>query len=78
MVIACNQPLFALAKTIQLAWKDRTGDDKLVVMLGGLHIKQVALKAFWQWMGWSSVTSGDQYEQEKSGIAYQLFTHYEY
>ena len=37
MVIACDQPLSSLAKTIQWAQKDSAGEDNLVVKLGGLH-----------------------------------------
>lgn len=60
VVIACDQPLFALAKTIQWAQKDSAGEDKLVVMLGGLHIEQAALKAIGTWLagsGWVEVIS---------------------
>ena len=35
VVIACDQPLFALAKTIQWAQKDSAGEDNLVVILVG-------------------------------------------
>ena len=45
VVIACNQPLFALAKTIQWAQKDSAVEDNLVVKLGGLHTEKAALKA---------------------------------
>lgn len=60
VVIACEQPLFALAKTIQWSHKDSAGEDKLVVMLGGLHIEQAALKAIGTWIagsGWVDVLS---------------------
>ncbi|KAL9954589.1 hypothetical protein ACROYT_G042151 [Oculina patagonica] len=60
VVIACDQPLFALAKTVEWAQKDRTWEDKLEVMLGGLHIEQAALKAFGTWLagsGWVEVLS---------------------
>jgi len=48
-VVACDQPLFALAKIIQ--WK-------FVVMLGGLHIEMAALEAlgcFMSGSGWVDV-----------------------
>ncbi|KAL9956061.1 hypothetical protein ACROYT_G037482 [Oculina patagonica] len=60
VVIACDQPLFALAKTVEWAQKDRTWEDKLEVMLGGLHIEQAALKAFGTSLagsGWVEVLS---------------------
>ena len=36
--------LFALAKQIQWTWSESYGEDKLVVMFGGLHIEMAALK----------------------------------
>ena len=53
VVIACDQPLFALAKTIQWAQNDSAGEGNLVVMLGGLHIEQAALKAIGTWLAGS-------------------------
>ena len=44
-VIAFNQPLFALAKEIQWRHPDTIGEDKLVIMLGGLHIELAVLNA---------------------------------
>ena len=38
-VITLDQPLFALAKAIQWKWPAEYGEDKFVVMLGGLHLK---------------------------------------
>ena len=60
MVVASDQPLFALAKTIQWPQKDSAGEDNMVVMLGGLHIEQAALKAIGTWLsgsGWVKVLS---------------------
>lgn len=36
-VIACDQPLFALAKYVQWAWPYSYGENQPVPMLGGLH-----------------------------------------
>ena len=56
-----DQPLFALAKTIQWAQKDSAGEDSLVNMLAGLYIGQAALKAIGTWLagsaGWVEVLS---------------------
>ena len=41
---AADQPLFALAKQIQWQWPDTYGEDKFIVMFGGLHIEMAALK----------------------------------
>ena len=46
-VIAFDAPLFALAKLVQWKWPDMHGEDKCVVMMGGLHIEM----AFWSTVG---------------------------
>ncbi len=54
-VLTFDQPLYALAKQIQWTWPDDYGEDKFVVMLGGLHIEMSALKAVGDWLkgsGW--------------------------
>ena len=43
-VIACDQPLYALAKQIQWSWPETHGENMFVVMFGGLHIEMAALK----------------------------------
>lgn len=43
-VLAFDQPLYALAKQIQWTWPDCYGEDKFIVMFGGLHIEMSALK----------------------------------
>ena len=43
-----DQPLFALAKEIQWRHPDTMGDDRVVIMLGGLHIELAVLKADFQ------------------------------
>ena len=54
-VIAMDQPLFALAKLIQWNMPETHGEDKYVVMFGGLHIEIAAFKAlggFLDGSGW--------------------------
>ena len=54
-VVAFDQPLFAIAKKIQWLWPERFGEDKFVIMFGGLHIELTALKALGKWLdksGW--------------------------
>lgn len=46
-VIACDQPLFALAKYVQGAWPDSYSENKLVPMLGGLYTEM----NFWKMVG---------------------------
>ena len=43
-VIAADQPLYALLKQIQWEWPEY-GEDKFVIMFGGLHIEMAALKS---------------------------------
>lgn len=55
-VLACYQPLFAIAKNIQWTWTAEFGEDKLLMMFGGLHIEMAAWNAVGSWMdgsGWT-------------------------
>lgn len=57
-VIAMDQPLYALARQIQVNYKDSFGDDKFVVMAGGLHILMAALSALGSFLdgsGWTTI-----------------------
>ena len=45
----------AIAKQIQWAWPNDYGEDKFVIMMGGLHIEMAALKTLGDWLkgsGW--------------------------
>lgn len=56
-VIAMDQPLFAIAKQIQWNNSDVYGEDKYVVMMGGLHIEMASLKMLAHWLnnsGWDA------------------------
>lgn len=56
-VIAMDQPLYAVAKQIQWNFKDKYGEDKFVVMFGGLHIEMAFLKLIGGWLegsGWTA------------------------
>lgn len=46
-VITLDQPLFALAKMVQWKWPETLGEDKYVVMFGGLHLEM----ALWNTLG---------------------------
>jgi hypothetical protein len=46
-VIAFDQPLFALANMVQWKWPETHGEDKYVVMFGGLHLEM----ALWNTLG---------------------------
>ena len=42
-VLTADQPLFAMAKQIQWCWSEDYGEDKFVIMFGGLHTEMTAL-----------------------------------
>ncbi len=44
-VLTMDQPLYAIAKQIQWNWPDTHGEEKYVIVFGGLHIEMAALKA---------------------------------
>ena len=44
-VIAADQPIYAVAKQVQWHWPENYGEDKFIVMFGGLHIEMAALKS---------------------------------
>lgn len=61
-VIAADQPLYALAKQIQWQWPEY-GEDKFVIMFGGLHIEMAALRSvgtLLQESGWSDALTEAQ------------------
>ena len=69
-VVTLDQPLFAVAKQIQWKWPEKYGEDKMVVMFGGLHIEMAALKTLDDWLrgsGW--VQALVQVEIATSGTA---------
>ena len=49
-VLTFDQLLYALAKQIQWKWPEKYGEDKFVLMLGGLHIEMAALKTIGDWL----------------------------
>jgi hypothetical protein len=56
-VIAMDQPLFAIAKNVQWKWPSVYGEDRIVIMFGGLHIELAALKTLGDLLkssGWTS------------------------
>ena len=42
-VVTFDQPLYAIVKQIQWKWSEMYGEDKFVVVFGGLHIEIAAL-----------------------------------
>lgn len=59
-VIAVDQPLYSLAKYIQWQYPATHGEDKFVIMFGGLHIEMAFLKVIGDWLrdsGWTEALS---------------------
>ena len=42
-VITADQPIYAVLKQIQWQWPERYGENKFVIMFGGLHIEMAAM-----------------------------------
>ncbi|KAH3822151.1 hypothetical protein DPMN_123922 [Dreissena polymorpha] len=58
--MACDQPLYALAKSIQWIPPERYGENLIVGMFGGLHIEIPALRTIGDWLqdsGWVNALS---------------------
>ena len=73
--MAFDQPIRGLAKEIQWRYADTMGEDKLVVMLGGLLIELAVLKAIGSWLlgsGWTEAIA--QAEITTTGRAESLVT----
>ena len=75
-VIVSDQPLYALCKQIQWTWPQKYGEDKIVIMMGGLHIEMNLLKLLGDWLrgsGWiaslvqANVTTSGRAEAMLSG-----------
>ncbi|CAG2232479.1 unnamed protein product [Mytilus edulis] len=59
-VITCDQPLYALANSVQWNWPNRFSEEQIVVLFGGLHIEKAALRTIGDWLensGWTSALS---------------------
>ena len=55
MVVGFDQPLYAIAKRLQWYQPDQYGYQKLVIMLGALHIEIAMLRCLGDWLqdsGW--------------------------
>lgn len=56
-VVAADQLLHAIAKSVQWFWPDSHGEDLIMVMMGGLHIEMNLLKLLGDWVresGWTT------------------------
>jgi hypothetical protein len=72
-IITVDQPLFALAKAIQWKWPTVYGDDKFVVMFGGLHLEMTMWNTVGDLLdgsGWTTILT--EAEVASSGVAQGL------
>ena len=70
IVVAQDQPLYAIAKGIQWQWPEEYGVHKFLIMLGGLHIEMEYLSALGDWLdcsGWVAAITNS--EIAKGGVA---------
>ena len=57
-VITADQPVYALAKAVQWKYPDLYGEDRLVMMMGGLHIEMAVQNMIGKWLagsGWTDI-----------------------
>lgn len=74
-VITLDQPLFALAKTIQWKWPESYGEQKYVVMFGGLHLEMTlwnTLGDLLKGSGWTTALT--EAEVASTGVAESFLT----
>ena len=64
-IMTFDQPLFALAKLVQWKWPDIFGENKFLVMFGGLHIEM----ALWNTIGDFLEGSGWNVALTEAGVA---------
>ena len=56
-MLVIDQPLFAIAKVIQWNFTATHGEDKYLIMAGGLHTEMKAFKVIGNWLdesGWTT------------------------
>ena len=57
-VITADQPVYAIAKYVQWTYPELYGEDKIVMMMGGLHIEMAIDNMLGKWLagsGWSDM-----------------------
>lgn len=77
-ILACDQPLFKIAKEIQWSCLSSYGEDKMVILLGGLHIKMSLLKALGEILsgsGWQLALEQSQVASSGTADSFLRVTH---
>ena len=73
--MAVDQPLIALAKQIQWQWPNTYGEDKFIVMFGGLHIEMAAFRLLGDLLkgsGWTGALTEAGIATSGTALYYQL------
>ena len=76
-VLAMDQPLFAIAKYIQWNFPSY-GEDKFVVMFGGLHVEMAAFKIVGEWLaasGWKHAIIKAEVSTEGTADSFTKVSH---
>ena len=77
-VLTLDQPLYAIAKRIQWKWPEQYGEQKYVVLMGGLHIEMAMLKVIGEWLegsGWTYVMTAANVTTEGRADGLQKGSH---
>ena len=75
-----TKPLFAIVKQIQWTWPDLYGEDKIVIMFGGLHVEKtvlIVLGKLLEGSGWTeALTQVNVHNIRNSRVTSQVYPHY--
>ena len=77
-VLTLDQPLYTIAKQIKWTWSSIYGEEKYVVLMGGLHIEIALLNVLGDWLegsGWASIMASAWVTTEGRADALQSGLH---
>ena len=69
-VLAADQPVYAIAKNLQWRFPALYGEDKIIIMMGGLHIEMAIQNLIGKWLldsGWADMFTFTKAEIATSG-----------
>ena len=77
-VVACDQPLYATAKLVQWNYPKTHGEEKFLIMFGGLHVEMAALKTLGDWLqdsGWTAAIANANIASPGTAESFLKATH---
>ena len=77
-VLTLYQPLYTIAKEIQWSWPSMYGEEKYVVLMGGLHREMALLNVLGNWLdgsGWVAIMAASNVTTEGRADALQSGSH---